>query len=118
MSLRDYLEANQIDKIEDDQQFQDAEYTAIQTYCEDGGYILNPEDLIVIKNRGLGESFEFWKRIYVEDLWKEFGDVPMNPETEEIEEPWRHFPSGTHREDIWHWFEEQFDISVAELMGQ
>lgn len=42
----------------------------------------------------------------------------MNPETEEIEEPWRHFLPETHREDIWYWFEEQFDISVAELMGQ
>ena len=38
----------------------------------------------------------------------------MNPETEEIEEPWKHFLPGTHREDIWHWFEERFNISVAE----
>lgn len=43
----------------------------------------------------------------------------MNPDTEKIEEPWLDFPAGTHREEIWHWFEEQFDISVAEdLMGQ
>lgn len=28
------------------------------------------------------------------------------------------FPTGTNREEIWHWFEEQFNISVAkDLMG-
>ena len=42
----------------------------------------------------------------------------MNPETECIEEEWNGFPTGTHREEIWHWFEEEFDLSVAEdLMG-
>lgn len=52
------------------------------------------------------------------ELWMEFGDVPMNPETEEIEEEWHGFPAGTFREDIWHWFEETFNVSVAEdLMG-
>lgn len=56
---------------------------------------------------------------YVHELWEEFGDVPMNPETEEIEEEWNGFPPGTHREEIWHWFEESFCLSVAEdLMGQ
>lgn len=42
----------------------------------------------------------------------------MNPETEEIEEEWHGFSVGTFREDIWHWFEETFNVSVAEdLMG-
>lgn len=51
-------------------------------------------------------------------LWLEFGDVPMNPDTECIEAAWHGFAVGTHREDIWHWFEETFDVSVAEdLMG-
>lgn len=52
----------------------------------------------------------------VKDLWDEFGDVPLNPETEEIEVDWYGFPAGTHREDIWHWFEERYNISVASLM--
>ena len=52
----------------------------------------------------------------VEALWEEFGDVPMNPETECIEEPWNGFPAGTNREEIWHWFEEIFSVSVADLM--
>lgn len=52
----------------------------------------------------------------IRDLWEEFGDVPMNPETECIEEDWRSFPKGTHRFDVWRWFEREFRISVAELM--
>lgn len=52
------------------------------------------------------------------ELWIDFGNVPMNPYTECIEEEWNGFPTGTHREEIWHWFEEMFDLSVAEdLMG-
>lgn len=47
-------------------------------------------------------------------LWDDFEDVPMNPDTECIEEEWCGFSAGTFREDIWHWFEERFDVSVAE----
>ena len=50
----------------------------------------------------------------VKELWYEFEDVPMNPATECIEVDWRHFKKGTHRYEIWHWFEEQFHVSVAE----
>lgn len=46
-------------------------------------------------------------------LWNDFGNVPMNPDTECIEEDWHGFPAGTFREDIWHWFEDAFDICVA-----
>lgn len=48
------------------------------------------------------------------EVWKRFGEVPVDPKTEEIEEDWCGFPKGTHREEIWHWMEEVFDISVAE----
>ena len=62
---------------------------------------------------------------HIMDLWEEFGDIPMDPETECIEQPfsprYQHserirtsFPAGTFREDIWHWFESEFSISVAE----
>ena len=50
----------------------------------------------------------------IKDLWSEFGDVPMNPCLEIIEQSWHGFPAGTHRETIWHWFEDEFGISVAE----
>lgn len=52
----------------------------------------------------------------IKALWEEFGDVPMNPETECIEESWNGFPVGTNREEIWHWFEETLSVRVADLM--
>lgn len=53
----------------------------------------------------------------VKMLWEDFGDILMDPETECIEEDWHGFEAGTHREEIWQWFEETFEVSVAELMG-
>lgn len=50
----------------------------------------------------------------IRELWKNFGDVPMNPETECIERDWHGFSAGTHREEIWRWFEDTFHVSVAE----
>ena len=52
----------------------------------------------------------------LEKLWEEFGDVPMNPETECMEAPFLSFPAGTFREDIWHWFDERHSKGVAYLM--
>ncbi len=52
----------------------------------------------------------------VNDLWNEFGDIPMNPETEKLEENWNGFGIGTYREEIWRWFEETFHIRVYDLM--
>lgn len=52
----------------------------------------------------------------LEDLWEQLTDVPMNAETECIEEPFIHFPEGTHREEIWRWFDTQHSKGVAYLM--
>lgn len=49
-------------------------------------------------------------------LWEELGDVPVD-ENENIDVDWRQFPKGTFRVDIWHWFEEEYGISVGELMN-
>lgn len=45
--------------------------------------------------------------------WETFGDVPVN-EDGELEESFEHFKAGTDREDVWHWFEEEYDLSVGE----
>lgn len=50
----------------------------------------------------------------IEELWDKLENHPYDPETECITEPYVIFPAGTHREEIWHWFEESFGISVAE----
>lgn len=63
----------------------------------------------------------------LEKLWKQFADVPMNPETEKIEAPFLHLPMsnddylvyfdiGTPREDIWHWFDERHSKGVVYLL--
>ena len=50
------------------------------------------------------------------NLWYEFVDIPMNPDTECIEVEWNGFKKGTHREEIWHWFEENFNVKVSDLI--
>jgi len=51
-------------------------------------------------------------------LWSELGDTTTD-EDGNIDVPFQSFPVGTDREDIWSWFEETFDVSVAEnLMYQ
>ncbi len=52
----------------------------------------------------------------LERLWAEFADVPMDPETEEMEEPFLHFPAGTNREEIWHWFDERHSKGTVYLL--
>jgi len=46
------------------------------------------------------------------ELWQLLGDIPINDD-EKIEEWVLEFEPGTPREDIWRWFEETFDLSVA-----
>ena len=45
-------------------------------------------------------------------LWAELGNIPTNDDGE-IEVPFLHFPVETQREDIWHWFEDTFNLSVV-----
>ena len=45
-------------------------------------------------------------------LWVKLGDTPID-ENECIETDFEHFPKGTGREEIWHWFEEEYNVSVA-----
>ncbi len=52
----------------------------------------------------------------LEKLWDEFSDVPMNPDTEKMEDAFLHFPAGTPREDIWHWFDERYTKGISALL--
>ena len=50
-------------------------------------------------------------------LWSDLGDIPIN-NNDEIDQDFLHFEKGTDRFEIWHWFEEEFDVSIAtDLMG-
>lgn len=68
----------------------------------------------------LGYDIEIKKRrlpdAYIEMLWEQLTDVPLNPETECIEQPFWKFPVGTTRDTIWHWFDEQHSKGVAYLL--
>lgn len=52
----------------------------------------------------------------LEELWKRFGDVPMDPSTETMEAPFLDFPAGTSRVDIWRWFDERHSKGIAYLI--
>lgn len=114
MTLKEYLKENKVDQIEDDEEFCKKEHETVMEYCREKKFLVTDDDLFCIINRGLNDSYEFQRAEYIKDLWLEFGDVPMNPDTECIEQEWNEFPAGTHREEIWSWFEETYGISVAQ----
>ena len=52
-----------------------------------------------------------------DQLWDELGNTPVN-EDGEIDSSFYIFDAGTDREEIWSWFEDEFDgFSVAQAMG-
>lgn len=52
----------------------------------------------------------------LEEIWSLFGDVPMNPETECLEEPFMGWGAGIHREEIWNWFDRRHSKGVVFLL--
>ncbi|MCI8564325.1 MAG: hypothetical protein HFH69_12580 [Lachnospiraceae bacterium] len=51
----------------------------------------------------------------MEELWGILVDVPVN-DNDEIMEQFIDFPVGTHKEDVWHWFDEKHSKGVYALM--
>lgn len=49
-------------------------------------------------------------------LWKGLTDVPMNPFTECLEQPYFIFPAGISRIKIWKWFDEIYIKGVSSLL--
>lgn len=52
----------------------------------------------------------------IEHLWEQFEDIPMNPKTECIEQPFFQFPAGSNKYEIWKWFDTQYSKGVASLV--
>ncbi|MCI9166505.1 MAG: hypothetical protein HFF64_10980 [Oscillospiraceae bacterium] len=52
----------------------------------------------------------------LEELWAQFGDIPMDLKTECIEAPFMGWGPGVHREEIWKWFDQRHSKGVAYLM--
>lgn len=53
----------------------------------------------------------------VERLWDELEDVPID-ENECLDIDWQGWYKGTHREVIWHWFDEHHSKGVGWLMNE
>ena len=52
----------------------------------------------------------------LEELWAIFGDIPIDADSERIQESFIGYPAGTHREEIWHWFDAMYSKGLAYLM--
>lgn len=52
----------------------------------------------------------------LEGLWTDFSEIPMDPDTERMEAEFLHFPAGTHREEIWQWFDWRYSKGVGYLL--
>lgn len=46
-------------------------------------------------------------------LWERLGNISID-DNENIDEPFIFFEKGTDRFEIWHWFEEHYNVSIAE----
>lgn len=82
-------------------------YCGEVTYPE--AYNTEDEDDLGRICNGCGKSYS------VQDMWQSLGDIPVNDDGE-IETPYLQFEIGTNREEIWHWFEDTFGISIYILM--
>lgn len=51
----------------------------------------------------------------IAELWRSLADIPIN-DWDEIEVPFLHFPAGTYRFDVCHWFDERWPGGVYELL--
>lgn len=82
-------------------------------------------DIVLSENDGEVTELRFsklpsdraFRDVVVEELWDNLADVPIAPETEELDEPYYIWPKGTDKEDIWHWFDEHHSKGVAYLLG-
>lgn len=49
----------------------------------------------------------------LEKLWEAFGDVPVGDD-DAIETDFLHWPRGTDRFEIWHWFDDHHSKGIAQ----
>lgn len=53
----------------------------------------------------------------IESLWDELEDVPTD-ENDCLKSEFLSFPIGTHREEVWYWFDEHHSRGVGYLMNE
>ena len=47
-------------------------------------------------------------------LWNEFADTPIDND-DRIDREFLHFPKGTYRFEIWHWFDIKYSTGIRGL---
>ena len=60
----------------------------------------------------------FEKQEFIEQLWITMEDIPMNPETEELEVDYSSFKIGTLKKDIWEWFNKHHKKGINYLLNE
>lgn len=70
------------------------------------GYEYNAEKKDWIQVKPTLEIDQKMELAEIYELWDELCDIPTD-DNDKIEEPFLDFKPGAHREDIWHWFEDQ-----------
>lgn len=83
-------------------------------YGDDTEYCLRCRDTDRFMNVDSGCSFYSQE---IEMLWDLLGDIPVDG-NDNIEEEFLGFQKGTHKEDVWHWFDENYVDGVVSLMGK
>jgi len=48
-------------------------------------------------------------------LWRDLSEISIN-DYGEIEQRFEHFPEGTEKIAIWNWFEEEFNVTINDLI--
>jgi len=59
----------------------------------------------------------FENQEFIKGLWIGLEDIPMNPETEELESDYAVFKIGTVKNDIWGWFNKHFKKGINYLIN-
>jgi len=54
--------------------------------------------------------------MYLLALWDLLSDIPLSMYSDEIDEPFLHFPKRTERFHIWHWFETHNGFMVGNFV--
>ena len=71
----------------------------------------------ILENQMKDARKSFLKDKEIEKLWDELKDVPID-EDECLDIDWQGWNKGTHREEIWYWFDEHHSKGVGWLMNE
>jgi len=52
----------------------------------------------------------------LEEIWAQFVDIPVDPETDCLLEPFMGWDKGISKEEVWHWFDRRHSKGVGYLL--